>query len=119
MARPEISSTNGASIFMNFLFWGFTTTCSFEKNGNDLLKNLNEESHASINLLIQRHSSCVTPGLHCYVSLTLVRTLQIYVHVYLLLQESQTVPLHLVNYLPELSVLLRQTLTMWVDLHHI
>ena len=38
MARPEISSTNGTSIFMNFLSFGFNTTCSFEKNGNDLLQ---------------------------------------------------------------------------------
>ena len=39
---------NGTSIFINLLSLGFTTTCSFEKNGNDLFKNLNEESHISI-----------------------------------------------------------------------
>ena len=48
LARPEISSTNGASIFMNFLSFGFTTTCSFQKNGNDLFRNLNDESHMFI-----------------------------------------------------------------------
>ena len=48
MARPEISSTNGASICINFLHFGLTTTCSVEKNGNDLFKNLNDESDVSI-----------------------------------------------------------------------
>ena len=48
MARPEISSTNGASIIINFLSFGFNTACSFEKNGIDLFKNLNDESHMSI-----------------------------------------------------------------------
>ena len=48
ITRPEISSTNGASIFMNFLSLGLTITCSFEKNGKDLFKKLNEESHMSI-----------------------------------------------------------------------
>ena len=44
---PEISSINGASIFTNFFSFGLTTVCSFEKNGIDLFKNLNEESHVS------------------------------------------------------------------------
>ena len=48
MARPEISSTNDASIIMNFLSFGFNTTCSFEKNGIDCFRYLNEESYMSI-----------------------------------------------------------------------
>ena len=48
LAQPEISSTNGASIFINFLSFGFTSTYSFEKNGKDLFRNLNDESHMSI-----------------------------------------------------------------------
>ena len=48
MARPEISSTNSASIFMKFLSFGFNTTCSFEKNGIDLFRNLKDESYMSI-----------------------------------------------------------------------
>ena len=47
ITRPEISSTNGASTFIYFLSLGLTTTCSLEKNGVDLFKNLNEESHIS------------------------------------------------------------------------
>ena len=45
--RPEISSTNKASIFINFFYLGLTTACSFEKNDIDLFKNLNEESPIS------------------------------------------------------------------------
>ena len=72
MARPEILSTNGASIFINFLSFGLTTTCSFEKNGNDMFTNLNDESSVSLlYLLIQTHSSCPIPDLHCHVFLTL------------------------------------------------
>ena len=48
IGRPEISSTNSASVYMNFLSFGLTTTCSFENNGKDLFKNLNEESCVSI-----------------------------------------------------------------------
>ena len=48
IAKPEISSTNGTSIFMNFLSFGFNTTCSFEKNSIDLFRNLKDESHMSV-----------------------------------------------------------------------
>ena len=44
---PEISSINGASIFTNFFSLGLTIVCSFEKNGIDLFRNLNEESYIS------------------------------------------------------------------------
>ena len=40
------------------------------------------------------------------------QTLQIYVHVYQLSQELQTVLLHIVHYLPELFMVLKQTLAM-------
>ena len=48
MARHKISSVNGTSIFMNFLSFGFSTTCSFEKNGIDQFRNLNIESCMSV-----------------------------------------------------------------------
>ena len=47
MANPQISSTNGASIFINFCF-GFKTICSLGKKGIDLFKQLKHDSHTFI-----------------------------------------------------------------------
>ena len=47
-AIPEISSTNGISIGINFFSPGFTTTCSLGNMGLDLLKNLKHDSQESI-----------------------------------------------------------------------
>ena len=48
IAIPDISSTNGASIGINFFSPGFTTTCSLGNIGIDLLKNLKHDSQESI-----------------------------------------------------------------------
>ena len=73
MARPEISSTNVASIFMNFLSFGFNTTCSFEKNGIGLFRYLNDESSMSITPSNSNSFFMLnTRSLHCHVSLTLM-----------------------------------------------
>ena len=48
IASPDISSRNGASIFINCFSLGFSITCSFKKNGMDLFRNLKDESHMSI-----------------------------------------------------------------------
>ena len=48
IAIPDISSTNGASIGINFFSPGFTITCSLGNIGIDLLKNLKHDSQESI-----------------------------------------------------------------------
>ena len=71
MARHEISSKYGASIFMNFHSFGFNTTCSFECNDIDLFRNLNDESHMSITPSNSNTFFMPNTDLHCHVSLTL------------------------------------------------
>ena len=44
MADPEISFTNGASIFTNFCSFGFNIICSLGKNGMDMFKKLKLDS---------------------------------------------------------------------------
>ena len=44
IAIPEISSTNGVSIGINFFSPAFTITCSLGNMGMDLLKNLKHDS---------------------------------------------------------------------------
>ena len=48
IANPEISPTNGASIFINFCSFGFSTIFSFAKKGIDLFKKLKHDSHEFI-----------------------------------------------------------------------
>ena len=48
MTKPEISSKNGASIFISFCFWGFITISSFRNMGIDLFKKLKQHSHEFI-----------------------------------------------------------------------
>ena len=48
IAIPDISSTNGDLIGINFFSHGFTTTCSLGNIGIDLLKNLKHDSQESI-----------------------------------------------------------------------
>ena len=48
MAIPDVSSTNGASISINFFSPGFTTTCSLGNIGIDLLKIIKHDSQESI-----------------------------------------------------------------------
>ena len=48
IAIPDISSTNRASIGINFFSPSFTTTCSLGNIGIDLLKNLKHDSQESI-----------------------------------------------------------------------
>ena len=38
ITNPEISSTYGASVFINFCSFGFSTICSFAKKSIDLQK---------------------------------------------------------------------------------
>ena len=45
VANPEISSMNGASIFINLCFFGFNNILSFGKMGMDLFKKLKQQSH--------------------------------------------------------------------------
>ena len=44
IANPEISSTNGASIFINFCSFGFKIVCYFAKKGINLFKKLKHDS---------------------------------------------------------------------------
>ena len=44
MAIPEVSSTNGASIFINFCSFGFRTNDSLGQKGIDLFKKLKHDS---------------------------------------------------------------------------
>ena len=48
MARPEISSKNGASIFISLCSFGFNTVSSFGNMGIDLFKKLKQHSHEFI-----------------------------------------------------------------------
>ena len=48
MANPEISSTDGASIFINFYSFGFKNMCSLEKKGIDLFMMLKHDSYEFI-----------------------------------------------------------------------
>ena len=48
MAKPEISSENGASIFISFCSFGFNTISSFRNMGIDLFKKLKQHSHKFI-----------------------------------------------------------------------
>ena len=48
MANPEISSTNGASIFINFSSFDFRTVFSLGKKGINLFKKLKCDSHEFI-----------------------------------------------------------------------
>ena len=48
IAIPDISSTNGASISINFFSPGLTIICSLQNIGIDLLKNLKHDSRESI-----------------------------------------------------------------------
>ena len=54
IARPEISSTNCASVFMNLYSFGFSMTYSFGKNGIDLFIKL---KHDSCELIIPLNSN--------------------------------------------------------------
>ena len=45
MARPDISSINGAFTLINFCSLGFSKILSFGKMGRDLLKKLKQQSH--------------------------------------------------------------------------
>ena len=45
MPNHEISSTNGASIFINFHSFGFETICSLGKKGIDLFRKLKHDCH--------------------------------------------------------------------------
>ena len=48
MAKPEISSTNGASILINFCSFGFRNIFSFRNKGIDMFKKLKQHSHEFI-----------------------------------------------------------------------
>ena len=48
MAKPEISSENGASIFINLCSFGFNIIFSFGNMGTNLLKKLKQHSHELI-----------------------------------------------------------------------
>ena len=48
IAKPEISSTNGASILINYCPFGFNNICSLAKKGIDLFKMLKHDSHEFI-----------------------------------------------------------------------
>ena len=112
MVRPEISSTNGASIFMNFLSFGFNTTCSFEKNGIDLFRNLNYESCVSIapsnsnTFLMPNTKSTLT----CISDTSMnISNLCPYTSIITGITNNM---LHIVHCLPELFTLLKQILVM-------
>ena len=45
MAKPKISSKNGASTFINFCSLGFNIIFSFGNIGTDLFKKLKQHSH--------------------------------------------------------------------------
>ena len=44
MAKPEISSENGASTFTNFCYFGFNIIFSFGSIGTNLFKKLKQHS---------------------------------------------------------------------------
>ena len=48
ITNPEISSTNGTSIFISFCSFGFKTICSFARKGINLFKKLEHDSHEFI-----------------------------------------------------------------------
>ena len=48
IAKPEISSINGASTLTNFCSFGFKIIFSFGNRGIDLFKKLKKHSHESI-----------------------------------------------------------------------
>ena len=48
MAKPEISSKNGASIFISLCSFGFNIVSSFRNMGIDLFKKLKQQSHKFI-----------------------------------------------------------------------
>ena len=48
MAKPEISSKNGASIFISLCLFGFNTLSSFRNTGIDLFKKLKQHSYEFI-----------------------------------------------------------------------
>ena len=48
IARPDISSINGAFTFIYFCSFGFSTICSFGKMGKDLFKKLKQQAHGFI-----------------------------------------------------------------------
>ena len=48
IANPEVSSMKGASIFINFCYFGFKTICSLEKKGIDLFRKLKHDSQEFI-----------------------------------------------------------------------
>ena len=48
MAKPEISSENGASTFTNLCSFGFNIIFSFGNIGTDLFKKLKQHSHELI-----------------------------------------------------------------------
>ena len=50
IARPDISSTNGAFTFINFCSFGFKIIQSTGKMGNDLFKHLKQQSLKLITL---------------------------------------------------------------------
>ena len=60
--NPEISSMKGASIFMNHCSFGFNIIFSLQKNGIDLFRKLNHDSHEFH--LIQR--AIKGPNKHTY-----------------------------------------------------
>ena len=45
IANPDISSINGASTFISFHSFGFSTIHSFGKMGKDLFRKLKQQSH--------------------------------------------------------------------------
>ena len=48
MAKPEISSKNGASTFVNFCSLGFNIIFSFRSIGSDLFKKIKQHLHELI-----------------------------------------------------------------------
>ena len=45
ITKPEISSKNGASIFISFCYLGFNIVSPFRNKGIDLFKKLKQHSH--------------------------------------------------------------------------
>ena len=50
ITKPEISSKNGASIFISFCSFGFNIVSPFRNNSIDLFKKLKQHSHEFITL---------------------------------------------------------------------
>ena len=48
IAKPDISSMNGAFTLINFCSLGFKIICSFGKMGRDLFRNLKQQSNKFI-----------------------------------------------------------------------